>query len=103
MNRNVLMDGYHHIVSTIYSPRHYYERIMNFLKEYRPVKSVMPRFSLNELAALLKANFRLGLIGRERWYYWRLFFWSVFRKPRVFPLAITLSIYGYHFRKVFGD
>jgi len=28
-------------------------------------------------------------------------FWSLFRRPKLFPLAITLSIYGYHFRKVF--
>lgn len=103
MNPKVLLSGYNHIVSTIYSPRHYYQRIMKFLKEYRPAKSSVLRISRNEILALVRANFRLGLIGRERWYYWRLFFWSAFRKPRVFPLAITLSIYGYHFRKMFGS
>jgi hypothetical protein len=36
----------------------------------------------------------------ERVEYWRLLLWALFRKPRLFPLAITLSIYGYHFRKV---
>jgi hypothetical protein len=44
---------------------------------------------------------RLGFIGRERYQYWKLFFWSLFRRPRLFPLAITLSIYGFHFRQVF--
>jgi len=29
-----------------------------------------------------------------------LFFWSLFNDIRKFPLAITFSIYGYHFRKV---
>ena len=33
---------------------------------------------------------------------WKLFFWSLFRRPKLFLLAITYSIYGYHFRKVFG-
>ena len=102
MNVNVLMNGYNNIINTIYSPKHYYERIMNFLKEYKPVKLGMTHFGFNQLLALLKANFQLGLIGRERKYYWKLFFWTVFRRPQVFPLAITLSIYGYHFRKVFG-
>jgi hypothetical protein len=27
-------------------------------------------------------------------------FWTLFRKPRLFPLAITYAVYGYHFRKV---
>jgi hypothetical protein len=29
-----------------------------------------------------------------------LFFWSLIRKPRLFPLAITYAVYGFHFRKV---
>jgi radical SAM superfamily enzyme YgiQ (UPF0313 family) len=102
MNQNVLLSGYNQIVRTIYSPENYYKRIMNFLREYQPVKSGGVHFGFNEIGALAKAIFQLGVIGRERWYYWKLFFWSAFRKPRVFPLAITLSIYGYHFRKVFG-
>jgi len=50
-----------------------------------------------------KSVFILGIIGKERFYYWRLFFWSLFRRPKLFPLAITFSIYGFHFRKVFED
>jgi hypothetical protein len=49
----------------------------------------------------MKSMFILGIIGKERFYYWRLFLWSLFRRPRLFPMAITFSIYGYHFRKVF--
>ena len=102
MNMNVLINGYNHIINTIYSPRQYYQRVMKFLKEYQPVKTDRSYISFNEFAALAKANFHLGFIGRERLYYWKLFFWSAFRRPSVFSLAITLSIYGYHFRKVFG-
>jgi radical SAM superfamily enzyme YgiQ (UPF0313 family) len=102
MNLNVLMNGYNHIVHTIYAPKHYYERVMKFLKEYQPVKSGTHHFNFNQVIALTKASFHLGFIGNERKYYWKLFFWSVFKRPEVFPLAITLSIYGYHFRRVFG-
>jgi hypothetical protein len=42
----------------------------------------------------------LGVIGKERLYFWKLFFWSLIRKPRLFPLAITYAVYGFHFRKV---
>jgi hypothetical protein len=27
-------------------------------------------------------------------------FWTLLRRPRLFPLAVTLSIYGFHFRQV---
>jgi hypothetical protein len=40
------------------------------------------------------------VIGKERFQFWKLFFWSLARRPRLFPLAITFAIYGYHFRKI---
>lgn len=102
MNMNTLVNGYKKIVSTLYSPKYYYRRVVNFLKEYKPAKLGKPRFSFSNLGAFLKANLRLGFIGKERKQYWALFFWSLFRKPASLPMAITFSIYGYHFRKIFG-
>ncbi|MGZ3332618.1 MAG: DUF4070 domain-containing protein [Gemmatimonadaceae bacterium] len=43
---------------------------------------------------------RLGVIGRERFQYWRLLAWTLFVRPRLLPQAVTLAIYGYHFRRV---
>ena len=101
MNIQTLLAGYQEIVSTIYSPKFYYQRVVNFLKEYKPVEYGKPRISLENLGAFFKANVRLGVFGKERKYYWKLFFWSLFKKPNMFPLAISMAIYGFHFRKVF--
>ncbi len=102
MNAEHLLSGYRKIINTIYSPKHYYARVKNFLKEYRPPKARGGRFRVIHLKAAVKSVVRLGIIGRERFQYWKLFFWSLFRRPRLLPLAITLSIYGFHFRKVFA-
>jgi radical SAM superfamily enzyme YgiQ (UPF0313 family) len=101
MNTEHLISGYRKILNTIYSPKHYYARMKQFLKEYRPPKARGGRFRFNHLKAVIKSSVRLGIIGRERYQYWKIFFWSLFRRPRLLPLAITLSIYGFHFRKVF--
>ena len=101
MSREKLISGYKKVVHTIYSPKHYYARVKKFLKEYKPKQGKTFHFRLSHLKAGFKSIFRLGIIGRERFYYWRLFFWSLFRRPRLFPLAITLTIYGFHFRKIF--
>ncbi len=101
MSNEALLSGYRSILSTIYSPKHYYARVKKFLQEYRPVKVRGPRYSFSYLKAGIRSIFRLGIIGRERFQYWKLLVWSLFRRPRLLPLAITLSIYGYHFRKVF--
>ncbi len=101
MSTDDLLTGYRTILRTIYSPKHYYARVKRFLKEYRPSHSGPSRIRMMHIKALTKSIVRLGIIGRERFQYWKLFFWSLFRKPRLFPLAITLSIYGFHFRQVF--
>ncbi len=101
MDVNTLKHGYKQIVNTIYSPKYFYERVTVFLKDYYPNKLGKVHISINEIGAFIKANFKLGFIGKERKYYWKLFFWSLFKRPELLPKAITFSIYGYHFRKVF--
>lgn len=101
MNLNALIHGYKSIVSTIYSPKYFYERVTRFLKEFCPKKTGKSPVSINEIGAFFKAVFKLGILGEERKYYWKLIFWSLFKQPRSFPKAVTFAIYGYHFRKFF--
>jgi len=100
MNLDVLRDGYKRILQHIYSPRMYYRRVRTFLREYKA-----PRFSAwpkpRDLMAFARSNFRLGVIGKERFQYWKLLVWTGFRRPRLFPLAVRLAIYGHHFRKTY--
>jgi radical SAM superfamily enzyme YgiQ (UPF0313 family) len=101
MNYDILINGYKKILETLYSPKYYYKRVKTFLKEYMPPKKKIFHFTMNDCCALFKSMVILGIAGKERFQYWKLFFWTIFRRPRLFPLAITFSIYGFHFRKVF--
>ncbi|MDR3577385.1 MAG: B12-binding domain-containing radical SAM protein [Anaerolineaceae bacterium] len=99
MDIDLLKKGYREILDQIYSPKLFYQRVKNFLEEYKPPKSSVT-IQPEEVLALFRSIYRLGIRGAERVYYWRLFFWALFRHPKKFPMAITLSIYGYHFRRV---
>ncbi len=99
MDVNELKHGYFEILEQIYSPKMFYERVKNFLDEYQPVKFNV-HIEPQEVLALLRSIYRLGIVGNERRYYWKLFFGTLLHYPRKFPLAITMSIYGFHFRKV---
>ena len=100
MDLNALLEGYQKILDKIYSPKYYYERVMRFLKEFDPKKKKIFHVNPNYILALFKSIIKLGVMGEERIYYWKLFFWSLFRKPQLFSLAILFSIYGFHFRKI---
>ncbi|MEW6751233.1 MAG: DUF4070 domain-containing protein [Candidatus Latescibacterota bacterium] len=99
MNPEMLTEGYKRIMAHIYAPRHYYKRVRTFLREYRPPKVRLP-VDRGNLMAFVRSALRLGFWGRERYQYWKLLAWTLCRRPRMFPLAVTLAIYGFHFRKV---
>jgi radical SAM superfamily enzyme YgiQ (UPF0313 family) len=99
MPADKLRDGYRRIMATIYSPKHYYERVKTFLREYNPPKIKAP-LDFQHVMAFFRSVVRLGIIGRERFYYWKLLLWTLFHRPRLFENAVTFAIYGYHFRKV---
>ena len=103
MNVDVLMKGYREVMSYLYSPNAYYSRIKTFLREYKPPSFRIPLdFSsiFGNGLAFCRSMFRLGIVGRERFQYWKLFVWTLIRRPRTLPIAIKLAIYGYHFRKI---
>ena len=99
MNLNVLQDGYRAVMKTLYAPKNYYARALTFLKEYKVPKFAIP-LSTEYIRAFFRSVVRLGILGKERVHYWKLILWTLFRRPQLFALAITLAIYGYHFRQV---
>ncbi|MFH0736256.1 MAG: B12-binding domain-containing radical SAM protein [bacterium] len=100
MDMDLLINGYKKIVNTIYSPKYFYERVMLFLKEFEPKTKKVFHFDPNYVLAFFRSIYRLGIIGEERIYYWKLFIWTLFRKPQLFSLAILFTIYGFHFKKI---
>lgn len=99
MDMEALHAGYNRILKKIYSPKLYYERVITFLKEYQPPRFHF-HFEFEYILALWRSIYHLGLRGMERVQYWKLWGWVLTHKPRLFPTAITLAIYGYHFRLI---
>ena len=99
MGLDQLMSGYRSIMGYIYSPRHYYRRVKAFLKEFGNPKVDTP-IDLQRFLAFFRSSIQLGILGKERFHYWYLMIWTLVRKPRLLPLAVTLAIYGHHFRKI---
>jgi radical SAM superfamily enzyme YgiQ (UPF0313 family) len=102
MGYEALVAGYAKVMETIYSPRHYYKRIRTFFREYRPHSKQSTTFNSSYVKAFLRTLWLLGIRGRERFQYWRLLVSTLLKRPQSISLAVTLAIYGFHFRKVFN-
>jgi len=99
MGMDKLIEGYHTIMQQIYSPRQYYQRVRRVLVELKAPVAIAP-VDWQRILAFWRASLRLGILGKERFQYWRLLTWTLARRPKLLPLAVTLAIYGYHYRRV---
>ncbi len=99
MGIDTLRDGYTRILQTIYSPKLFYQRIKTFLNEYRPTNRRKIR-QLSHLIALVRSLFQFGILSEGRLHYWKLLLWSLCNRSGIFRNVISLSILGYHYRKI---
>ena len=99
MDPDIFREGYKKILRHIYSPENYYKRIITLFKEYKSPK-IRGKIKFEHIIALLSSIYRLGILGKERFQFWNLMLWTTFHRRELFPLAVTLAIYGHHFRKV---
>jgi len=99
MNIDTLRKGYQELLGHIYSAAPYYKRVRTFLREYKLPKIQAP-LKFEYVRAFIRAIFRLGVLGRHRIHFWRLLTWTFFRYPKLVPTAVTLAVYGHHFRKI---
>ena len=100
MNYDKLIEGYQKIVRTIYSQKEYYERVTTFLREYHIPSFKPARLSFSEFQAFIKSLWVLGVVEKGKRYYWKLLLHSLVNYPRKFHIAVTMAIYGFHFRRV---
>jgi len=94
-----LIDGYRSMMKQIYSPNNFYPRIRTVLGELRTPDITIP-LDFQRFLAFFRSGFRLGVWGKERFHYWYLLLWTLIHKPRLVSLAVTLAIYGHHYRRI---
>ncbi|MFP4527480.1 MAG: B12-binding domain-containing radical SAM protein [Candidatus Kapaibacterium sp.] len=103
MDIEALSKGYNFVVNQLYSPSLFSKRVKTFLKEYKAPKTKLKNDFRNiheDIMAFFRSIYILGIKDKERLQYWKLFFWTLIRRPLKMNLAITFAIYGYHFRTI---
>ena len=101
MNHHELLAGYRKIIQNIYSTKPYYKRIRQFLLNYNQL-SRNRKLEFNLLLGFIKSVIIIGLLNKGRGEYWKILIWTLFRRPGLFMDAVTFTVYGYHFRTVYG-
>jgi radical SAM superfamily enzyme YgiQ (UPF0313 family) len=99
MGLDILREGHTKLLKQLYAPRTCYQRIKTLLREF-PSPAHRRRLRLADFAALRRAVLRFGIVGAERWEFWKLLGWTLRHKPRLFSLAVRLAAIGHHHRRI---
>lgn len=101
MGLEKLLNGYSSILGNIYSTKPFYERVNNFLAEYRPHYHAggVLRIQPHHVQAFFKAMWLLGITEKGRRYYWKMLLWTLVCRPRSMPAAMSMAAYGLHLRQ----
>lgn len=102
MNAAELIRGYKSIIQNIYGVKPYYERIHQFFQNYKQQQSRPAKIGFISLLAFLKTIIIIGIMNKGRWEYWKLLIWTLQNKPGLFMDAVTYTVYGHHFRTIYG-
>jgi len=83
------------LLATLYAPRSYYERCEQVVGALGGSAAVgQNRWS--QLATLLRAVLRIGVLAPHRRHFWQLLFRTGYRAPRILSRAVALAIKGEH-------
>lgn len=99
MDKDFLISEYKKLLSSLYDVKNYYDRIFNFLKEYKHhTDDKLTRYAFT---GFLKTVYMLGIQDKNRLYFWKMLLTCVFRYPKALSKALTQAIFFAHFEQIF--
>jgi len=101
MDPELLIQGYQTIMRTIYSPREYYQRALDSMRQTAQQFSEPQHYKLvSSVTSFTRVMLRLGVLDRERKEFWRFLTQTLVKHRTRFAESLRLAAMGYHFRKL---
>lgn len=99
MDMRTILDGYKEIIGHIYSPKAYFERCLNFLRNLHPHQHSARRVEWEEILSFVR-SVRKQTLTFYGHHYLTYLIKAFIIEPRMFPEAVRQAIMGYHFFKI---
>jgi len=107
MDPALLIQGYQKIMRTIYSPREYYQRVLDSMRQTAQEFAEPQHYTvINAVTSFTRVMLKLGVLDRERKEFWRFISQAMVKHRDRLAESLRLAAMGYHFRKLselYGD
>lgn len=99
IEEDTLIRGHRYVLSTLYEPGPYYDRIRVFIRNYCAPNKPLVKITFEQILLFLKSVWLLGIRDHGRKQYFSLLAFTLLHSTRAFPLVVRLTIMGYFVRK----
>ena len=97
---DVLINEYKSLMKKIYSPKLFFERIRVFLEEYRDPFENLNVSPFSSLRSFFLVLLKLGVLKKDgKFYFWKLFWYTLFNCPEKLRMALTFAYMDIIFRE----
>ena len=101
MDPEMLIKGYQRIMRTIYSPREYYQRVLDSMRRTAQEFAEPQHYTvMNAVTSFTRVMLKLGVLDRERKEFWRFISQAMVTHRDGLAESLRLAAMGYHFRKL---
>ena len=101
MDPALLIQGYQRIMQTIYSPREYYQRVLDSMRHTAQEFAEPQHYTvINAVTSFTRVMLKLGVLDRERKEFWRFMSRAMVKHRDRLAESLRLAAMGYHFRKL---
>ncbi|MFO7675497.1 MAG: B12-binding domain-containing radical SAM protein [bacterium] len=99
--RAAILEDQARVISHIYRPAHYYEKVLLTALNLKPARRHRPGFreSLRLALAFLRVSYKAGFNRRTNRLYWKTLFLVLARNPAAIDSAVNLAAMYLHFAK----
>jgi len=100
MEIDELKNGYAKVINRIYSPESVHKRVLKYFEFNRTFHVKYPlkrKWKISELSVALKVVFRLGIIDKNRKYFWKLISTAIKKSTSYIDTALLFSLILYQY------
>ncbi len=99
LDKDIILRRYPRILHQLYEPKMFYTRVETFFQDYQ--LRIKPRLRPRDVVSIARSLWFMGIVdGKEvRGQFWRFLWHTLTKRPHMLSDAMTIAVYGYHFRK----
>jgi radical SAM superfamily enzyme YgiQ (UPF0313 family) len=100
MPPDILFNGYKRVLTSAYSPKNVYERIVNYYeveRKFKPKNPIKRKIRIKDIQTFFRIFYKLGFIQPDKKYFWKLMLYTVKKRHNYLDISLLFAVMMFHY------